>query len=589
MTERATVDLYPLASEEETIREHESAAAAVASEPVGVCVSGGGSRSLSACMGQLRALRELGLLERTRYLSGVSGGAWALTLFSYLPGDVSDEEFLGGVVSDPEDLYWHPLIGGKKEEPENLGYLPPRNMGQVPPRLGFMDDVEILLELKKKYGYPDHELWCRLVGKVVFEPFGLSLFDEDPASPAYGQPTRFYSYTADYVRSHVLGHNPALTLDDFHCVEHPRPFLIVNTSLFPSDAPGAELLPVESTSLGIGIRQAFPAAGKEGRDLGGGLAQPLGFGGVDQQPVAPCRCEVELPMRFAPADVAAMSGAGFASAIEERFSEFDGLLPRYPYWPVLNVGDPKNVATDYMFADGGNLENTGIMPLLARGVPTVIAFVNCQAKLEKRKTPGGGEVIVVDEQLPPLFGFVPLGKAGTEYKPFSDGDVPEPYVQFAGDQVFPADELERLLEGLWRTRASGGPALHLSRVTTVANPKFDVAAYPVTVLWVYLDKVEKWWKRLAWWLRARLNLDVLGFRMFPHYDSIMQFKLEAPQINLLAQMTCWSVLQDEFPVLDGMTSAELFRSLYAPPEASADSSSPSPAAATSGDSASEGR
>ncbi len=62
----------------------------------GVCLSGGGTRALSAGMGQLRALDQLGLLENTQYLSCVSGGAWLGTAFTYYErGAKNDAEFLG--------------------------------------------------------------------------------------------------------------------------------------------------------------------------------------------------------------------------------------------------------------------------------------------------------------------------------------------------------------------------------------------------------------------------------------------------------------------------------------------------------------
>ena len=45
--------------------------------PVGLCFSGGGSRALSAALGQMRGLRALGLMDRVSYVSSVSGGTWA--------------------------------------------------------------------------------------------------------------------------------------------------------------------------------------------------------------------------------------------------------------------------------------------------------------------------------------------------------------------------------------------------------------------------------------------------------------------------------------------------------------------------------
>jgi hypothetical protein len=57
---------------------------------VGICLSGGGSRALTAAMGQLRALRNLktanglDLISQTRVLSTVSGGSWLGVTFQYL-------------------------------------------------------------------------------------------------------------------------------------------------------------------------------------------------------------------------------------------------------------------------------------------------------------------------------------------------------------------------------------------------------------------------------------------------------------------------------------------------------------------------
>ena len=65
--------------------------------------SGGGIRAYSAALGQLRALWELGLLQRTRYIGGVSGGAWA-TLMSIYAQNITDYGAFFGQIINPEDL-----------------------------------------------------------------------------------------------------------------------------------------------------------------------------------------------------------------------------------------------------------------------------------------------------------------------------------------------------------------------------------------------------------------------------------------------------------------------------------------------------
>lgn len=71
---------------------------------VGVALSGGGSRAATAAMGQLRALHELGLLDRVREISAVSGGGWLSAAWTFLPQDRSDAEFFGPCVADPGAL-----------------------------------------------------------------------------------------------------------------------------------------------------------------------------------------------------------------------------------------------------------------------------------------------------------------------------------------------------------------------------------------------------------------------------------------------------------------------------------------------------
>src|SRR4051812_46868391 len=77
---------------------------------VGVSLSGGGSRALTAGMGQLRALKKLtangrSLLAQTKALSVVSGGAWLGVPFVYLPpGSPSDDAYLGPWIEDQSVL-----------------------------------------------------------------------------------------------------------------------------------------------------------------------------------------------------------------------------------------------------------------------------------------------------------------------------------------------------------------------------------------------------------------------------------------------------------------------------------------------------
>jgi hypothetical protein len=91
---------------------------------VGVCLSGGGSRALTAGMGQLRALNKLtangrSLLAQAKALSTVSGGSWLGVPFIYLPpGSSSDAAYLGPWIEDQSTL-----------TPAILAQLPAGNAG----------------------------------------------------------------------------------------------------------------------------------------------------------------------------------------------------------------------------------------------------------------------------------------------------------------------------------------------------------------------------------------------------------------------------------------------------------------------------
>jgi hypothetical protein len=137
---------------------------------VGVSLSGGGSRALTAGMGQLRALRKLSLrgqplLAQVKALSVVSGGAWLGVPYVYLPpGGPSDTSYLGPWIEDQAAL-----------TPEMLEVLPAGNAG-VPisspmfsPRLLA---VQALL-LHTILQVPSDMLWQTLIGLNILSEYGL--------------------------------------------------------------------------------------------------------------------------------------------------------------------------------------------------------------------------------------------------------------------------------------------------------------------------------------------------------------------------------------------------------------------------------
>ena len=68
-------------------------------QSIALSLSGGGDRSYTASIGYLGALHELNMIEDISYVTGVSGGAWATSVYSYYQFDeVTDDIMLGNII-----------------------------------------------------------------------------------------------------------------------------------------------------------------------------------------------------------------------------------------------------------------------------------------------------------------------------------------------------------------------------------------------------------------------------------------------------------------------------------------------------------
>jgi hypothetical protein len=83
-------NIYPKTGDNPTLSNSDHPRANLA-----LCFSGGGSRALTCAWGQMLGLSTLNLIEKARYISSVSGGTWASSIYTYLPKNISDNELLG--------------------------------------------------------------------------------------------------------------------------------------------------------------------------------------------------------------------------------------------------------------------------------------------------------------------------------------------------------------------------------------------------------------------------------------------------------------------------------------------------------------
>jgi hypothetical protein len=517
---------------------------------VGVCLSGGGSRSMIASQGQLRGLKALGLLGKVKALSTVSGGSWAAVPFMYLPDAIPDDAFLNGFVADPSELV---LAGGRKTNMATvLDYLAPGNLLNVAanPNMsiaGLALQASDLLFLRR---LPPDRLWARLIGDNVLAPFGLSKFDSD------NLPLTYFTYDAATERA-IQRMNPGLNRPA-HKYRQPqsandvvRPFHLCNTSMFITPNPGNSVAPdgmqlvapVQSTAFFTGILPTGLGVDAGGLQVGGGGVASLAFGSEVVTSSGGKSVATRSQALFALSDITGMSSAFYASLLAETLPELGVLDPAYPYWPVASPAPGEG--TKNQFADGGDLEDNGVASLLAyEDIDRLIVFVN--------STPLGQDRfgnIKIDMWLPTLFGYTPyrtgLNESDSGYVTYKDGaGNPTPGIKnsdlyFQHNQVFPSDQFLPLLQAVWEQSGSGtneNPATFYQRALDVLpNAWFSVTGgRRVDVLWVILNPVESWTRQLRPEVQGALS------RSFPNFN-ILQIHQSSIEANLMAHLTAWTI------------------------------------------------
>ena len=466
----------------------------VVSRPnVGVAFSGGGTRSAAATLGQLRGLSELGLINSIRYISCVSGGAWACVPFTFLPDSWTDEQFLGQPV-DPADISLPRL-----SQTDRNSYA-----HSVANSVIFDDFIEKALKLA------GDETYARAIGDVFLEGFRIDSL------------SRFFTQDRQS-RDAILGRNSRMRADDFYLSRRSRPFLIVGSTLLRVDnePPEPDLIHVETTPLYAGAHVRHSNAGSSRRAIGGGYVEPFAFDS-DAPDRAPTGGEVSVRLgakrhRYTLSDVMGTTGAAPAEALERLNLSFLG-FPEFKHWPVPDA----NGATtkEYEFGDGGHLENLGIMPLLMRRVEKIVVFINTRDELK----PDDGKI---NTSLPPLFGQTP---------------------QFTKNHVFPKSKYRSLVDGLVKAKDAGKTVMFRDKYTVSEALHYGVkGGWKVEVLWVYNERVPDWESELRREVRDEIASGSLG--SFPHYRTFFQnppsiIDLSAKQVHMLAHLSCWNVTKN---------------------------------------------
>jgi hypothetical protein len=570
----------------------------ISTSGVGICFSGGGSRAMSAAMGQLQALEMMqsgstSLLDQVTAMSTVSGGGWIGVPFTYLPSSFTDAQFLG-TYTDPSKLT-ETII-----EASPAGWIG----GQI--SSGFsVPDLAVHAIYLHAHGVPSHMLWQTLMGLHFLAPYGLF-----PATAANYGPSTLFSLDATTLQTVVTGPNPALADVPAYLVAQVsgqnRPYLLSVCSMFVtlpdggSDNSAVRLLaPVQCTPVLTGILPT-PQGAVDGNNqpVGGGAVTSFAFNSTFAS-LSGSTATISQSLQWSLMDIMGTSSAAFAAAIEsqvkdwarspERFAAalrlhkdsaaaklakaghdagevaasleglavaaetggvdalkgrlgglavLTGLVPTYDYWSPASP--PTGATATEKFADGGSLDNTGITSmLLYPEVTSIIAFVNTSTAMSQDKN----GTVIVDKEVAALFGFQGYSDKTSSYAPLSSSDTSD---LFRMNQVFASTDFTGLLDGLWQSTGGNesNPPVFTQQLVTVANDWFGIpAGRSVTMLWMYLGMAQNWRSEITS-ERVRLSLDKeMLLHKFPHY-STLKTELSPTQVNLLANLTAWTMLQN---------------------------------------------
>ncbi|MEM9243043.1 MAG: hypothetical protein AAGA27_03160, partial [Pseudomonadota bacterium] len=589
---------------------------------VGICLSGGGSRALVAGMGQLRGLITLkndkgNLLSQTRSISTVSGGSWVGATFVYLPNQYSDEDYLGSYISPSS----YTIDSIKTVSSNTIGSQVTSGISPV--------SISLQAVLLLILGIPKHNIWKTIIANNFLKPYGL--YQIDPIKKQASKSIFSYNKQtlSDIVSRNPQLENTTAHLVNSNTNASRRPYLICNSSMFVNQPKDdfQYLVPVQNTPFYTGVfSHPDTVTDNNGHLVGGGGVESFAFSS-DLDTIDNNQVTISQQQTFSLADAISTSSAFYAQILQDFgakwHADFDTFLsdtapfieealkviddfvtdhsisnriikeiinkkelptlnddhtkvlsaladlktivPEYQYWSVNGPVTPDVKPTP--FADGGDLENTGIAAsLLYKDIERLIAFVNSTALtqgqygvLDQNNELISGTQIIVGFEIPPLFGYKPYdSKMG--YQLYRNANTSK-YEIYKNNQIFPSEAFVELIKGLWETSgnldkpgSNQYAANYMQSLTTVDNQWFGIkGGRQINILWVYNNLINDWYNQLSPDIKTQLfNNDPSSYNNFPNYN-LFDTQLTPEQINLLSGQTAWNIVEG---------NPKLFLSMY---------------------------
>jgi len=501
---------------------------------VALAFSGGGSRSYVASLGYMRGLKDLGLLDKPRYISGTSGGSWAVSVLLY--NNKSDEEILG-TWRAPEHI--------TKESLESI----PKGCARESATAELI--IPLISEIAK--GRNVGEFWLFLIWDMYLKPYGIPY-------------NATFAFTKKQIQ-HFRQRNPKLSDIEFILPDPKKPFMLLGIALLGPD----KLSPFPISLRKYTLLEATPLyVGQPGcRNVTyygdclidcpnveslamGGFVETAVFGTIadkgyyDPYKAPPLYMNFSFDSPFTLREAVGLSSMAPASVVATFTLFTNAWLPIYNY---TSPGDPSVNTNPIVLGDGGDVEEVSLHSALLRGVKSVILFCNYEEPLKPQSEydpwkglPSKGDI---EPQMAAFFG-ISIPGVGKNI----DSDL-------SRDQVFSTKDFPTVVSALQKAQAKGKGVVATTELVTVENTWTGLkAGIRCNVTWVYLSRAIEWENKLSKKLREQVRpgfdannpskLARFGpFRNFPHYSTFLQLKQSRPQINMLADLSAWVVHENK--------------------------------------------
>jgi len=555
--------------------------------PFAIIFEGGGTRSYIAAAGMVRALTDLGLMSKFRYLGGASGGGWFSAAYSFLRNDrfepgwgftaSNDEEFLGDIVP-PEDLTL-----------EKLGEIQQKCIRRAVTRRPYATFFRKLAHDSGRFS----SAFVAAVHEFYLKPAGIP-----KPFPRNGVPKLFTLNEMTALSAKNRNYELGAAGYEFH-TQHPnRPLMTIGTTLLgpaqlvPFDALNRRYRVSEINPLycgrGIVLNETYVSANeKKGNQtrLNGGAVESWAF--MSFPPSAYNGPPDEYAQRwslagptissepFTLSHAAAYGGYGIANTIASALGPIAPPVTKKfgvvrKYWSPSEAHDkdtsvypPENPEqdiesknrtnyeyNDFVFGDAGLSENAHLISLLRREeLEGFVVGVHTSIPLNTSWNPHERPPAYtdIDDTISAYFGVF-TDNPGSEY-------------DFTANQVFEKSAYNDMANQLRESALAGTGIVADTTLKVIENERMGIkGGRTVRVLWFYLGRTYEWENRLPEETREAIapnsqdNTNDLpsedsSFPLFPNSPTMM-LELSPENSNALADLTGWVVKKNKEKLFD---------------------------------------